>query len=72
MLGIVMSQILRIRQCVFTGFCCNSCKILVSPGLGYFYSDEINLNFVVVHSVYSQEVSVNILWLTFIIHQEQR
>ena len=55
MLGIVMRQILRIRQCVSTGFCCDSCKVLVSPGLGYFYSDGINLNFVVVHSVWSQE-----------------
>ena len=55
MLGIAMSQSLRIRQCIFTGFCCNSCKILVSPGLDYFYSDRINLNFVVVPSVYSQE-----------------
>lgn len=53
MLGIVMSQSLRIRQCISIGFCYDSCKVLVALGLG-FSSDGLNLNFVV-YFIWSQE-----------------
>lgn len=38
---------------ISSDFCCDSCRV-VTPGLSYFYSDRINLIFVVVHSVWSQ------------------